>query len=115
MIVEIHIQGAELHLTGPRRGLSQDGNRFSDILHGTDGIPHTRGCPAMDSLCLLVFFLSTNEGKNFRGNRVRIDDVGSILKVRVVFPFGESSTGFAGPCGFPDLILNFRVSGPYRR
>ena len=31
---------------------------------------------------------------------VRIDDVGSILKFRIGFPFGENSAGFACLCGF---------------
>ena len=30
---------------------------------------------------------------------VRIDDVGSILKFRIGFPFGENSACFASPCG----------------
>ena len=33
-------------------------------------------------------------------NRVRIDDVWSILKFRISFTFGENSAGFASACGF---------------
>ena len=41
---------------------------------------------------------------------VRIDDVGSILKFRIGFPFGKNSTGFCQSVWLPGSILNF----PYR-
>ena len=40
---------------------------------------------------------------------VRIDDVGSILKFRIGFPFGESSAGFCQSVWLPESILNFRI------
>ena len=40
---------------------------------------------------------------------VRIDDVGSILKFRIGFPFGEDSAGFGKPVWLPGSILNFRI------
>ena len=40
---------------------------------------------------------------------VRIDDVGSILKFRIGFPFGKNSAGFCKSVWLPDSILNFRI------
>ena len=40
---------------------------------------------------------------------VRIDDVGSILKFRIGFPFGENSAGFCQFVWLPESILNFRI------
>ena len=40
---------------------------------------------------------------------VRIDDVGSILKFRIGFPFGENSAGFSQVVWLPGSILNFRI------
>ena len=40
---------------------------------------------------------------------VRIDDVGSILKFRVGFPFGEKSAGFCKSVWLPGSIQNFRI------
>ena len=42
-------------------------------------------------------------------NRVRIDDVGSILKFHIGFPFGENSTGFCTSVWLPGSTLNFRI------
>ena len=42
-------------------------------------------------------------------NRVRIDDVGSILKFRIGFPFGENSAAFCRSVWLPKSILNFRI------
>ena len=39
----------------------------------------------------------------------RIDDVGSILKFRIGFPFGENSAGFCQSVWLPESILNFRI------
>ena len=47
--------------------------------------------------------------KNGVRNRVRIDDVGSILKFRIGFPFGENSAGFCQSVWLPGSILNFRI------
>ena len=47
--------------------------------------------------------------KNSVRNRVRIDDVWSILKFRIGFPFGENSAGFCKSVGLPGSILNFRI------
>ena len=41
---------------------------------------------------------------------VRIDDVGSILKVRIGFPFGENSAGFCKPVWLQGSILNFQIA-----
>ena len=35
--------------------------------------------------------------------------MGSILKFRIGFPFGESSAGFCKSVGLPGSILNFRI------
>ena len=40
---------------------------------------------------------------------VRIDDVGSILKFRIGFPFGENSACFCQSAWLPGSILNFRI------
>ena len=40
---------------------------------------------------------------------VRIDDVGSILKFRIGFPFGETSACFCQSVWLPGSILNFRI------
>ena len=40
---------------------------------------------------------------------VRIDDVGSILKFRIGFPFGENFAGFCHSVWLPESILNFRI------
>ena len=40
---------------------------------------------------------------------VRIDDVVSILKFRIGFPFGENSAGFCQSVWLPESILNFRI------
>ena len=40
---------------------------------------------------------------------VRIDDVGSILKFRIGFPFGENSAGFCRSVWHPGSILNFCI------
>ena len=40
---------------------------------------------------------------------VRIDDVGSILKFRIGFPFGGNSAGFCQSVWLPDSILNFSI------
>ena len=40
---------------------------------------------------------------------VRIDDVGSILKFRIGFPFGENSAGLYKSVWLPGSILNFRI------
>ena len=40
---------------------------------------------------------------------VRIDDVGSILKFRIGFPFGENSAGFCKSVWLLESILNFRI------
>ena len=40
---------------------------------------------------------------------VRIDDVGSILKFRIGFPFGENSACFCQSVWLPGSILNFRI------
>ena len=42
---------------------------------------------------------------------VRIDDVGSILKIRIGFPFGENSAVFCQSVWLLESILNFRI-GP---
>ena len=42
---------------------------------------------------------------------VRIDDVGSILKFRIGFAFGENSPGFCQSVWLPESRLNFRI-GP---
>ena len=47
--------------------------------------------------------------KNGVRNRVRIDDVGSILRFRIGFPFGENSAGFCRSMWLPGSILNFRI------
>ena len=47
--------------------------------------------------------------KNGVRNRVRIDDVGSILKFRIGLPFGENSTGFCQSVWRLGSILNFRI------
>ena len=39
---------------------------------------------------------------------VRIDDVGSILKFRIGFPFGENSAGFCQSVWLPGSIVNLR-------
>ena len=41
---------------------------------------------------------------------VRIDDMGSILKFRIGFPFGENSAGFLPVCVAPAVDTEF----PYR-
>ena len=38
-----------------------------------------------------------------------VDDVGSILKVRIGFPFGENSAGFCQSVWLPGSMLNFRT------
>ena len=40
---------------------------------------------------------------------VRIDNVGSILKFHIGFPFGENSVGFCRSMWLPGSILNFRI------
>ena len=40
---------------------------------------------------------------------VRIDDVGSILKFRIGFAFGENSAGFCQSVWLPESLLNFRI------
>ena len=40
---------------------------------------------------------------------VRIDDVGSILKFRIGFPFGENSAGFYNSVWLLGSILNFCI------
>ena len=40
---------------------------------------------------------------------VRIDDVGSILKFRIGFPFGENSAFFGQSVWLPGSILSFRI------
>ena len=40
---------------------------------------------------------------------VRIDYVGSILKFRIGFPFGENSACFCQSVWLPGSILNFRI------
>ena len=40
---------------------------------------------------------------------VRIDDVGSILKFRIGFPFGENSASFCQSMWLPWSILNFCI------
>ena len=40
---------------------------------------------------------------------VRIDDVGSILKFRIGFPFGGNSAGFCQSVWLLESILNFRI------
>ena len=40
---------------------------------------------------------------------VRIDDVGSILKFRIGFLFGENSAGVCQSVWLPESILNFRI------
>ena len=40
---------------------------------------------------------------------VRIDDVGSILKFRIGFPFGENPACFCQSVWLPRSILNFRI------
>ena len=40
---------------------------------------------------------------------VRIDDVGSILKFRIGFPFRENSADFCQSVWLPGSILNFRI------
>ena len=40
---------------------------------------------------------------------VRIDDMGSILKFRIGFPFRENSAGFCKSEWLPGSILNFRI------
>ena len=40
---------------------------------------------------------------------VRIDDVGSILKFRIGFPFGKNSAGFCKSVWLLGSILNFRI------
>ena len=40
---------------------------------------------------------------------VRLDDVGSILKFRIGFPFGENSACFCQSVWLPGSILNFRI------
>ena len=40
---------------------------------------------------------------------VRIDDMGSILKFRIGFRFGEISAGFCQSVWLPGSILNFRI------
>ena len=40
---------------------------------------------------------------------VRIDDMGSILKFRIGFPFGENSARFCQSVWLPGSILNFRI------
>ena len=40
---------------------------------------------------------------------VRIDDVGSILKFCIGFPFGENSACFCQSVWLPGSILNFRI------
>ena len=47
--------------------------------------------------------------KNGVRNRVRIDDVGSILKFRIGFPFGENSARFCRSVWLLGSILNFRI------
>ena len=41
---------------------------------------------------------------------VRIDNVGSILKFRIGFPFGENSAGFYKSVWLPGSILNFSIA-----
>ena len=40
---------------------------------------------------------------------VRIDDVGSILKFRIGYPFGENSACFCQSVWLPESMLNFRI------
>ena len=40
---------------------------------------------------------------------VCIDEVGSMVKFRVGFPFGENSAGFCKSVWLPGSILNFRI------
>ena len=40
---------------------------------------------------------------------VRSDNVGSILKFRIGFSFGENSAGFCQSVWLPESILNFRI------
>ena len=47
--------------------------------------------------------------KNNVGDRVHIDDVGSILNFRIGFPVGENSAGFCKSVWLPGSILNFRI------
>ena len=47
--------------------------------------------------------------KNGVRNRVRIDDVGSILKFRIGFPFGGKSARFCQSVWHAGSILNFRI------
>ena len=58
-----------------------------------------------------IFYRSLGNGvrKNGVRNRVRIDDVGSILKFRIGFPFGENSAGACRSVWPPGSILNFRI------
>ena len=47
--------------------------------------------------------------KNGVRNRVRIDDVGSILKFRIGFSCGGNYAGFSKFVWIPGSILNFRI------
>ena len=56
-------------------------------------------------------YISLGNGVRENGvrNRVRIDDVGSILKFRIDFPFGEISAEFCRSVWLLGSILNFCI------
>ena len=53
-----------------------------------------RGVPARAGYPAHVEVSETASAKTASANRVRIDDVGSILKFRLGFSLGENSAGF---------------------
>ena len=53
--------------------------------------------------------LGNDVRKNGVHDRVRIDDVGSTLKFRIGFSFGENSAGFCRSLWLLGSILNFRI------
>ena len=59
-----------------------------------------------DSLIEVSEMASAKKGVR---NRVHIDDVGSILKFRIGFAFGENSAGFCRSVWLLGSILNFRI------
>ena len=67
--------------------------------------------PPPPKIYLRYYVRSLGNGVRKKGvrNRVRIDDVGSILKFRIGCPFGENSAAFCRSVWLPKSILNFRI------
>ena len=66
-------------------------------------------CPNSLFLCPFLGVSEMASAKMASAIGVRIDDVGSILKFRIGFPFGENSACFCQSVWLPGSILNFRI------